>query len=128
MNPEDIAQRLELLRLEHRDLDAAIDTMTGQINENAPLTIATIKAVAREISRPSAERDHAKLVGALQFEDIDIGEGLPIRLATNCLSLIEDGKVPLAVWVNLCSDYSQSVQLSVEIVDMDRPSYVKERL
>ena len=24
MNPEDIAQRLELLRLEHRDLDAAI--------------------------------------------------------------------------------------------------------
>ncbi|MGV1684047.1 YdcH family protein [Sphingopyxis sp. GW247-27LB] len=24
MNPEDIAQRLELLRVEHRDLDAAI--------------------------------------------------------------------------------------------------------
>ncbi|SNS80243.1 YdcH family protein [Sphingopyxis indica] len=24
MNPEDIAQRLELLRIEHRDLDAAI--------------------------------------------------------------------------------------------------------
>jgi enoyl-CoA hydratase/carnithine racemase len=42
-------------------LDAAVATMTGQIAENAPLTIATIKAVAREIGRPSAERDHAKL-------------------------------------------------------------------
>ena len=42
-------------------LDAAVATMTGQIAENAPLTIATIKAVAREIGRPAAERDHAKL-------------------------------------------------------------------
>lgn len=42
-------------------LDVAVATMTGQIAENAPLTIATIKAVAREIGRPSAERDHAKL-------------------------------------------------------------------
>jgi len=42
-------------------LDAAVATMTGQIAENAPLTIATIKAVAREIGRPSPERDLAKL-------------------------------------------------------------------
>jgi enoyl-CoA hydratase/carnithine racemase len=42
-------------------LDAAVATLTGQIAENAPLTIATIKAVAREIGRPSAERDLAKL-------------------------------------------------------------------
>ena len=42
-------------------LDAAVATMTGQIAENAPLTINTIKAVAREIGRPSSERDHAKL-------------------------------------------------------------------
>ncbi len=42
-------------------LDAAVATMTGQIGENAPLTIAAIKAVARELGRPSAERDHAKL-------------------------------------------------------------------
>ena len=42
-------------------LDAAVATMTGQIAENAPLTIATIKAVAREIGRPSAERDLARL-------------------------------------------------------------------
>lgn len=43
------------------ELGAAVATMTGQIAENAPLTIATIKAVAREIGRPAAERDHAKL-------------------------------------------------------------------
>lgn len=43
------------------ELDAAVTTMTGQIAENAPLTIATIKAVAREIGRPSAERDFARL-------------------------------------------------------------------
>lgn len=42
-------------------LDDAVATMTGQIAENAPLTIATIKAVAREIGRPSSERDLAKL-------------------------------------------------------------------
>ena len=30
MNPEDIAQRLELLRLEHRDLDAAIAVLEQQ--------------------------------------------------------------------------------------------------
>lgn len=43
------------------DLDAAVATMTGQIAENAPMTIATIKAVAREIGRASADRNHAKL-------------------------------------------------------------------
>ena len=42
-------------------LDAAVATLTGQIAENAPLTIATIKAVAREIGRPAEERDLAKL-------------------------------------------------------------------
>lgn len=29
MNPEEIAQRLELLRVEHRDLDAAIIALGG---------------------------------------------------------------------------------------------------
>lgn len=71
---------------------------------------------ASDMASLISERDHAKLIGALQFEDIDIGEDLPIRLATNCLSLIEDGAVPLAVWVNQSSDYGQSVQLSVEIL------------
>ncbi len=58
-------------------LDAAIDTMTGQISENAPLTIATIKAVAREISQPSARRDFAKLDAMVRacFESEDYIEG-----------------------------------------------------
>ena len=58
-------------------LDRAIDTMTGQINENAPLTIATIKAVARQIGRPSAERDHALLDRMVQacFDSEDYIEG-----------------------------------------------------
>ncbi|WP_162312454.1 ATP-binding protein [Pseudoxanthomonas yeongjuensis] len=71
---------------------------------------------ASDMAALISERDQAKLVGALQFEDIDIGEGQPIRLATNCLSLINDEKVPLAVWVNLRSDYSESLQLSVEVL------------
>ena len=71
---------------------------------------------ASDMAALISERDQAKLVGALQFEDIDIGEGPPIRLATNCLSLIADDQVPLAIWVNLSSDFSQSLQLSVEIL------------
>ena len=78
-----------------------------------------------------SERDHAKPIGALQFEDIDVGEGRPIRLATNALSLItgapaegarvegardEGTNVPLAVWVNLRTDYGQSEHLDVEIL------------
>ncbi len=42
-------------------LDAAVSTMTGQIAENAPLTVNTIKAVAREIGKPSAARDYDRL-------------------------------------------------------------------
>lgn len=59
------------------DLEATVATMTGQISENAPLTIATIKAVAREIGRPSAERDHAKLDRMVQacFDSEDYIEG-----------------------------------------------------
>ena len=59
------------------DLDQTVDTMTGQISENAPLTIATIKAVAREIGRPSPERDHARLDRMVQacFDSEDYIEG-----------------------------------------------------
>jgi enoyl-CoA hydratase/carnithine racemase len=58
-------------------LDRAVDTMTGQISDNAPLTIATIKAVAREIGRPAAERDHARLDAMVQacFDSEDYIEG-----------------------------------------------------
>ena len=59
------------------ELDMAVDTMTKQISENAPLTIATIKAVAREIGKPPAERDHAKLDRMVQacFDSQDYIEG-----------------------------------------------------
>ena len=59
------------------ELDMAVDTMTRQISENAPLTIATIKAVAREIGKPSAQRDHAKLDRMVQacFDSQDYIEG-----------------------------------------------------
>lgn len=43
------------------ELDRTVDAMTRQISENAPLTIATIKAVAREIGKPSATRDLGKI-------------------------------------------------------------------
>ena len=58
-------------------LDAAVNRMTGQIAENAPMTIATIKAVAREIGRPSGERDHARLDAMVQacFDSEDYIEG-----------------------------------------------------
>ncbi len=59
------------------ELDQTVATMTGQIAENAPLTIATIKAVAREIGRPSAERNHGKLDRMVQacFDSEDYIEG-----------------------------------------------------
>jgi len=58
-------------------LDSAVERMSREISENAPLTIATIKAVAREIGRPSAERDHAKLERMVQacFDSEDYIEG-----------------------------------------------------
>ncbi|MGF1650595.1 MAG: enoyl-CoA hydratase [Hyphomicrobiaceae bacterium] len=43
------------------DLDAHVSDLAARIAANAPLTIQTIKAVAREIGKPSAQRDHAKL-------------------------------------------------------------------
>lgn len=58
-------------------LDAAVDRMTAEIAGNAPLTIATIKAVAREIGKPSASRDHGRLEAMVQacFDSEDYIEG-----------------------------------------------------
>ena len=63
-----------------------------------------------------SERDQAKLIGALQFEDIDIGEELPVRLPTNCLSLLEDPLCPMALWVNVQAEHSENPQLSIEVI------------
>jgi enoyl-CoA hydratase len=43
------------------EIDAAVEETTRAIADNAPLTIATIKAVAREIGKPPADCDLAKL-------------------------------------------------------------------
>jgi enoyl-CoA hydratase len=43
------------------DLDKAVDDTCAMIAANAPLTIALAKATAREIGKPDAKRDHAKL-------------------------------------------------------------------
>ncbi|HJQ59138.1 MAG TPA: enoyl-CoA hydratase [Vineibacter sp.] len=59
------------------ELDAVVAEVTGQIAENAPLTIALAKAAAREIARPAAERDHARLEKMTQacFDSQDYAEG-----------------------------------------------------
>jgi len=59
------------------ELDQTVDALTRQIAENAPLTIATIKAVAREIGRPSTARDLGKIdrMVAACFTSEDYVEG-----------------------------------------------------
>jgi ATPase family associated with various cellular activities (AAA)/ATP-dependent Clp protease adaptor protein ClpS len=70
---------------------------------------------ASDLAALLSERDQAKLVGALQFDDIDIGEDAPVRLPTNCLTLFSREQTPIGIWVNSRSD-SESPTLSIEIV------------
>jgi enoyl-CoA hydratase len=58
-------------------IDGAVEETTAAIADNAPLTIATIKAVAREIGKPPAERDLAKLERVVEacFASSDYIEG-----------------------------------------------------
>lgn len=71
---------------------------------------------ANDLASLLSERDRSKLVGALQFEDIDIGEDVPVRLPVNCLALLPDETVPLAVWVDVRHEHGEGPQLSVEIL------------
>ncbi len=59
------------------DIDTAVADWAEMIAENAPLTIAAIKASAREIAKPSTERDLAKLdrMVAACFSSNDYIEG-----------------------------------------------------
>jgi len=59
------------------DLDDAVAETARIICENAPLTIAGIKAMARELGKPSAARDLAKLdrLAAACFASRDFAEG-----------------------------------------------------
>ncbi len=59
------------------ELDACVDDYTRRISDNAPMTIATIKAVAGEIAKAPAAPDHAKLDAMVQacFDSNDYVEG-----------------------------------------------------
>jgi enoyl-CoA hydratase/carnithine racemase len=58
-------------------LDQTVDAMTATIAENAPLTIAAIKAIAREIGKPESARDLKRVDRMVQacFESEDYIEG-----------------------------------------------------
>lgn len=59
------------------ELDGHVEEIAGRIAANAPLTIAAIKAAAREIGKDSGERDLAKLEAMVQacFDSEDYIEG-----------------------------------------------------
>ncbi|MEM9027129.1 MAG: enoyl-CoA hydratase [Pseudomonadota bacterium] len=59
------------------ELDEHVSSLAQTIAQNAPMTIATIKAVAREIGKPAHERDLAKLDAMVTacFESEDYIEG-----------------------------------------------------
>lgn len=58
-------------------IDQAVDELAATIGANAPLTVATIKAVAREMGKPETERDHARLEAMVRacFDSEDYIEG-----------------------------------------------------
>ncbi len=58
-------------------LDAYVDDYARRISENAPMTIATVKAAVREIAKPAAERDLDRLDAKVQacFDSEDYVEG-----------------------------------------------------
>ena len=53
MSPEEITQRLELLRIEHRDLDAAIIALGG----GAPVAILFVSAPIMAAAMPRSAAD-----------------------------------------------------------------------
>ncbi len=59
------------------EIDTAVGEWTGMIAENAPLTIAAIKASAGEILKPESQRDLAKLDRMVEacFKSADYTEG-----------------------------------------------------
>ncbi|MCW5748229.1 MAG: enoyl-CoA hydratase/isomerase family protein [Alphaproteobacteria bacterium] len=59
------------------ELDGVVGDVTAQIAQNAPLTIALAKAAAREIVKPDAQRDYARLEQMTQacFDSQDYAEG-----------------------------------------------------
>ena len=61
----------------NQDFDAGFAAICAQIAANAPLTLAAAKFAMREVSRPSAERDMAKVQALYEacFKSQDYAEG-----------------------------------------------------
>jgi enoyl-CoA hydratase/carnithine racemase len=59
------------------ELHAEVMALAGAIRDNAPLTVAAIKASLRELRRPEAERDHAVVAHMVEacFRSEDYQEG-----------------------------------------------------
>ena len=59
------------------ELDDLVNRTTAMITENAPLTIATVKAAARQVTKPSGERDLAEIERMVEtcFQSNDYTEG-----------------------------------------------------
>jgi enoyl-CoA hydratase/carnithine racemase len=65
------------------DLDAEVAKIARQIADNAPLTVRSAKTVLRELDRPEAERDAARMEASVQacIESEDYREGVRAFLA-----------------------------------------------
>ncbi len=59
-------------------LDDTVRRHAERIAENAPLTLRSVKAIAAELARPAADRDHAAVAASIGacFESEDFREGV----------------------------------------------------
>ncbi|RMD84031.1 MAG: enoyl-CoA hydratase [Candidatus Dadabacteria bacterium] len=60
------------------ELERSVRMLAGEIADNAPLTVRTVKRVARELARPPAERSYEAIEASLRacFESEDYREGV----------------------------------------------------
>ena len=76
----DEAHRMGLVNrvLPAEDLEGFVREMAGRIAENAPLTVRSVKLIARELRRESESRDREAVAASLRacFESDDFSEGV----------------------------------------------------
>ena len=60
------------------ELEARVREIAGQIAENAPLTVGSVKRIVRELAREPAKRDYAAIDDSIQrcFDSEDYKEGV----------------------------------------------------
>ena len=60
------------------ELEERVREIAGQIAENAPLTVGSVKRIVRELAREPAKRDHAAIDESIQrcFDSQDYKEGV----------------------------------------------------